>query len=146
MHAREDFRSNCVVTWDEQGSAQGHLGGELPRASPAHIAQRANGPILAYRIQVQEYGGLSNSARQKLKQIATDLNAVKRPRSHVAASLEAETKFIRSWGGEMHEVTTSGDGYAYRGRQFNSLSQVAREITGTRWSGPLFFGTRKKAA
>jgi len=103
-------------------------------------------PILAYRIQEREHGGLSNAARQKLKQIAKGLRSEKQSRSSISSNLKSGTRLIRSWGGEVHEVSVFGDGYEYRGKQFNNLSQIAREITGTRWSGPLFFGTKKQAA
>ena len=43
----------------------------------------------------------------------------------------------------MHQVTVLDHGLDYRGRHYRSLSEIAREITGTRWSGPLFFGLRK---
>jgi hypothetical protein len=56
---------------------------------------------------------------------------------------EAGTKLIRSWKGEVHEVLARGNEYVYRGNTYSSLSRIAREITGTRWSGPLFFGVKK---
>jgi hypothetical protein len=52
-------------------------------------------------------------------------------------------RLLRMWRGEMHEVIATGNGYLYRGQIYSSLSKIAREITGTRWSGPLFFGVRK---
>jgi hypothetical protein len=53
------------------------------------------------------------------------------------------TKLIREWQGVMQEVTALADGYEWQGRRYQSLSAVARAITGTRWNGPLFFGLRK---
>lgn len=102
--------------------------------------------ILAYRMQEKEYGGLSHSARSKLRQIAKGLRAEKQSEPTLKSSLKSGTRLIRSWGGEVHEVSISAASYKYRGREFKSLSEIAREITGTRWSGPLFFGTKKKAA
>jgi hypothetical protein len=113
---------------------------------PPTLRKKLMVPILTYRIQEREYGGLSNSARQKLKEIAKGLRSEKQTRSSIRSNLKSGTRLIRSWGGEVHEVSVSGNGYEYRGRQFKSLSEIAREITGTRWSGPLFFGTKKKAA
>ncbi len=55
------------------------------------------------------------------------------------------TRLIREWRGEVHQVTVGEDGFDYRGMRYGSLSQIARQITGTRWSGPLFFGLRKAA-
>jgi hypothetical protein len=51
------------------------------------------------------------------------------------------TRLLREWGGALHEVTVTDKGYEYRGVIFTSLTAVATEITGTRWSGPRFFGT-----
>jgi hypothetical protein len=55
------------------------------------------------------------------------------------------TVLIREWQGASHRVTVLDDGVIYRGRRHQSLSEVARAITGTRWSGPLFFGLKGRA-
>ena len=52
------------------------------------------------------------------------------------------TRLIRTWGGETHEVTVLERGYLWQERRYRSLSAIAGEITGTRWSGPRFFGLR----
>ena len=49
---------------------------------------------------------------------------------------------IREWHGTKHQVTVAKDGFLYRAKRFHSLSQIARTITGSRWSGPLFFGLK----
>lgn len=59
------------------------------------------------------------------------------------------TRFVREWRGKVHVVTVSDEGrYRWQNRDWNSLSEIARNITGTQWSGPAFFGTkpRKRAA
>ena len=50
---------------------------------------------------------------------------------------------LRDWQGVTHEVTVIDGGYEHQGKRYRSLSAVARSITGTQWSGPLFFGLRK---
>lgn len=55
------------------------------------------------------------------------------------------TRLIREWQGKTFEVTVMDRGYAYRGNRYESLSEIAREITGARWSGPRFFGLKKTA-
>jgi hypothetical protein len=50
---------------------------------------------------------------------------------------------IREWHGAAHQVTVLANGVVYRGKRYGSLSEVARLITGSRWSGPLFFGLKK---
>ena len=54
------------------------------------------------------------------------------------------TRFVREWQGKLHEVSVLPEGYEYNDRTFASLSEIAREITGTRWSGPAFFGLRRR--
>jgi hypothetical protein len=51
---------------------------------------------------------------------------------------------VRQWQGKLHEVITLESGYLYGGENFRSLSEIARAITGTRWSGPAFFGLKKR--
>jgi Protein of unknown function (DUF2924) len=62
--------------------------------------------------------------------------------SHDVHLLEG-TKLMREWCGVTHEVTVIDGGYEHQGKRYRSLSAVARAITGTQWSGPLFFGLRK---
>jgi Protein of unknown function (DUF2924) len=64
-------------------------------------------------------------------------------RSRHDVDLLEGTKLLREWRGVMHEVTVIDGGYEHQGRRYRSLSAVARAITGTQWSGPLFFGLRK---
>ena len=57
--------------------------------------------------------------------------------------LKPGTKLLRQFQGEMHEVLVADEGFEYRGKRYESLSEIARQITGTRWSGPLFFGLKQ---
>lgn len=54
--------------------------------------------------------------------------------------LHPGARLLREWRGRTHEVTVTDTGYVYRGQTYKSLSAIARQITGTRWSGPAFFG------
>jgi len=56
--------------------------------------------------------------------------------------LSGGTVLIREWHGTKHQVTLLKDGFLYRTKRFHSLSQIAPTITGSRWSGPLFFGLK----
>lgn len=51
---------------------------------------------------------------------------------------------VRQWHGKLHEVIVLEGGFMYGGEKFRSLSEIARVITGTRWSGPAFFGLKKR--
>jgi len=105
---------------------------------------------LAHRIQELAYGGLSETTRRRMDEILDEAGydengAVQKDRRHPKKSPTAPvkgTRLIREWNGERHEVITLRVGYEYQGRQYKSLSAIAREITGTRWNGPMFFGLR----
>jgi hypothetical protein len=94
---------------------------------------------LAYRIQERVLGGLDLATRRRLERAAQDLEAGRRRRSP-SKTIEPGTRLLREWKGVVHEVLVLEDGVDYRGESWSSLSAVAREITGTRWSGPRFFG------
>jgi Protein of unknown function (DUF2924) len=98
--------------------------------------------LLGYRIQERLHGGLSLQARNRLKQIAARLPTGPRSASHIIAPQEG-TRILRQWHGEMHEVRCTDNGLFYRGEKYSSLSKIAFVITGTKWSGPAFFGVKK---
>lgn len=56
------------------------------------------------------------------------------------------TRLVRQWGDRVHLVNVQANGYEYQGNRYQSLSEIARLITGTRWSGPLFFGIKHESA
>jgi DUF2924 family protein len=98
---------------------------------------------IAYRLQEKTFGCLKKSAERLLDRIfdAPAEDALKRlPKARASAG----TVLIRQWRGVRHRVTVLGHAVVYRGQRYKSLSEVARLITGTRWSGPLFFGLRRR--
>ena len=100
-------------------------------------------PFLAYRIQENAYGGLKPATRSKLRRIAGELEkSGASPEVRAPRKIKPGTCLLRHWRGEEHEVRVTGSGYEYKGASFPSLSHIARQITGTRWSGPAFFGLR----
>jgi hypothetical protein len=113
---------------------------------PGRVRPELMLPILAYRIQERAYGGLSPDASAKSQIVATSLRPQSRSRDEARQRFKSGTKLVREWKGKTHEVTLSGDGYHYMGKIYNSLSPIACEITGTRWSEPAFFGTKKVKA
>jgi hypothetical protein len=110
--------------------------------APPHVRKGLLVRSLAYRIQEQAYGALSRGSRNHLRKIVEDVNRGATPALVIAPRIKLGTRLIRQWQGETHEVTLLETGYAYRGRRYASLSEIARLITGTRWSGPLFFGLK----
>lgn len=99
--------------------------------------------ILAYKIQEQVYGGLSAEARKRLRELARKFAANPDAEMPGIRSIKPGTRLIREWRGQSHHVTVLEQGYSYAGKHYSSLSQIARLITETRWSGPLFFGLKK---
>ena len=91
---------------------------------------------LAYSLQAQTCGGLKPRTRRKLHLLAANPEAPidKRP------ALAPGTRLVREWQGTTHVVEVGPDGFFWQGQKCTSLSAIAREITGTRWSGPRFFG------
>jgi len=106
---------------------------------------------LAYRIQELAYGGLSPESRLELESLvegrggdpASAIDADLAPRGNKQAGLPKGTRLVREYGGKRHEVLVGEGGFEFEGRSFRSLSAIAREITGTRWNGPAFFGLRE---
>ncbi len=102
---------------------------------------------LAYRIQELFYGGLSEAAKAHLGQVARE-DPVARVDARVSDNSQGKsdilpgTRFVRIWKDRRYEVLAHQNGFEYDGRIFRSLSAVAREITGTRWNGRLFFGLK----
>jgi hypothetical protein len=86
------------------------------------------------------FGGLVPPTRRLLERVVGDLSP---RRGRITRKAAPGTLLIREWRGKAHQVTVHDDGIVYRGKRYGSLSEVARLITGTRWSGPLFFGLRK---
>jgi hypothetical protein len=100
---------------------------------------------LAHRIQELTYGGLKPAYQARLDAMVEGTekpNGRGRPARQDINLLEG-TRLLRDWRGVTHEVTVIDGGYEHQGRRYRSLSAVARAITGTQWSGPLFFGLRK---
>jgi hypothetical protein len=100
-------------------------------------------PILAYQIQENAYGGLKPSTRKRLQKLAEGLDRSPNAELKSGPQIKPGTKLIRQWRGRRHEVLASDEGFDYDGRRYRSLSEIAREITGTRWSGPSFFGLKQ---
>lgn len=115
---------------------------ELFGNSPSRALRRETLiPILAYRLQEKAYGGLKASVAKRLRAIlAEDRSTSGSPPFRPKVG----TRIVREWQGKLHEVTVLAEGYEYADRTYRSLSEIARAITGTRWSGPAFFGTRNR--
>ena len=98
--------------------------------------------LLSYKLQEQAFAGLGSGACRQLRQLARDVAKGSDLGVPGARRLKPGTRLARSWKGHVHVVHVIEDGFDYKGARYASLSEVARLITGTRWSGPLFFGLK----
>lgn len=116
----------------------------MRQPAPPHLRKELLVPLLAYKIQEQAYGGLSASARRKLRELAQQYEHTRdKPPAASTIEIKPGTRLLRQWQGNTHHVTACEKDFEYKGQQYRSLSEIARLITGTRWSGPLFFGLKQ---
>lgn len=95
---------------------------------------------VAYKIQEEAFGGIKPELRGQMIRIGASQSKIKTRRTH-EISIVPGTVLVREHGEREHRVTALADGgFEYGGQRFKSLSAVARFITGSSWSGPLFFG------
>jgi hypothetical protein len=100
--------------------------------------------IVAYRLQEQELGGLNDAYCRRLRRLAQEFEAHPKATLSSRPPIKAGTRLVRQWKEEVHVVNVESKSYEYKGTHYENLSQIARLITGTRWSGPLFFGVKVK--
>jgi hypothetical protein len=132
----------AMATPDLRDRWESLFGRPAPKRASRDLLLRA----LAYRVQEQVEGGLSKATRRRLARLAGGNGADTNPGPPPALRPKPGTRLVREWHGEVHQVTVLETGFEHRGTHYASLSQVARTITGTRWSGPVFFGLRKAGA
>ncbi|MCC7252096.1 DUF2924 domain-containing protein [Hyphomicrobium sp.] len=101
---------------------------------------------IIYKFQERALGGLSKSLMRKLEPrgAAPQDGHARKPAPPI--TLKPGTRLVREWHGVTHTVLVYADGVEWKGRRYQSLSVVAREITGAHWSGPRFFGLRSRSA
>jgi hypothetical protein len=100
---------------------------------------------IAWKLQERAFGGLGGVTKRRLTELALAIEAKADIARTRRVSLRPGARLIREWGGESHEVLVTEDGFLWRGKNWRSLSVIAREMTGTRWSGPRFFGLDRSA-
>jgi hypothetical protein len=111
-------------------------------ASP-HLSRELLIRAVAYRMQEVAVGGLRPERQRQLRQIAQELTENGHARMPLRAQLKPGTRLLREWQGRTYEVVVLDAGLSCQGTQYRSLSAIARKITGTAWSGPLFFGLKQ---
>jgi hypothetical protein len=119
----------------------------LYRSQPPRLSKDLLVRAIAYRIQELRYGGLNKASRRKLAALVEARDSGAEIANEGAQRIRVGARLVREWNGRTHTVMVEEDGFSYAGRSYRSLSAIAREITGARWSGPRFFGlTNKRGA
>ena len=115
----------------ERPALEAAWAGLFGRTPPRTLSRRLLEYAAAYHLQAQRYGGLSPALKRELLRAGPP-----RKRNPLAPG----SRLVREWHGRTHSVEVTETGFLYGGQSYRSLSEVARAITGARWSGPRFFG------
>jgi hypothetical protein len=99
---------------------------------------------LAYRLQERAYGGLASGTRRELQRLMRRLEKTGAIGGEDEVSVKPGTRLVREWHGRTYQVLVIDDGFMFEDRRFRSLSQIASSITGANWSGPRFFGLKRR--
>jgi len=113
--------------------------GAVPKHQSADLLRRR----LAYELQVRAYGGLRPDIRRRLGTLHRAFSSDPSFTPHAGRNLKTGTILTRVWKGTTHQVSILDDGSEYSAEHYQSLSEISERITGTKWSGPAFFGLRK---
>jgi hypothetical protein len=118
------------------------------RTAPDHLPRHLLFRILAYRLQADQLGDLDKNTQRFLGRLASGAQAGNEikvvdgdPSRH---GLQPGTILVREWNGAPQRVMVLDEGFAWNGTTYRSLTEVAFALTGTRWSGPRFFGLRDR--
>ncbi|HVP83749.1 MAG TPA: DUF2924 domain-containing protein [Rhizomicrobium sp.] len=118
------------------------LGTAPPRIQSSDVLRR----IFAWQLQARTFGEPDASSARQLRQIADALERDGNYEPQIRRDVSPGVVLTREWKGVTHKVTATAGGFEHLGKHYRSLSDIARTITGTRWSGPRFFGLEQKSA
>ena len=108
-----------------------------------HLSRELLIRAVAYRMQEVALGGLRPEPQRQLRRIAQQVKQTEGAAIRLRPQLKPGTRLMREWQGQTYEVVVLDDGFSWQGMHYRSLSAIARKITGTAWSGPLFFGLKQ---
>ncbi len=111
---------------------------------PRHIRRDLLVLAIAWKLQEKVYGGLTAAQKRRLAGITEELKKGGDQSVGPAIHLKPGLRLVREWRGETHDVLVLEDGFEWNSEHHRSLSAIAREITGTHWSGPRFFGLKPR--
>ncbi len=100
---------------------------------------------ISWKEQEKVHGGFPSALKRELARLADQLDRSGELDVERQMSLKAGTRLVREWRGRTCYVTVLQDGFLFEDRRYASLSKIATSITGTKWSGPRFFGLRQRS-
>lgn len=118
-----DLKAEWLAQFSE--NAPGLSPSLLRRAIAHHTQEQAHGGLPPATLRMLGVAGNSGNAREEIR-------------------LKPGTRLLREWNGTVHSVLVTADGLRFGERDYASLSQIAKEITGAHWSGPRFFGLKRR--
>jgi hypothetical protein len=114
--------------------------GAPPQLSSTELTRR----WLSWELQAQVRGGLDAAALRQLRQLGKSLRTNRSTSTAAQPSPAPGSVLMREWNGVTHRIVVLDDGFSWNAERYSSLSEIALRITGTRWSGPRFFGLRRR--
>src|SRR3981189_2861547 len=118
------------------------------RKAPDHLPRHLLYRMIAYRLQAERLGDLDRDTQRFLDRVAAGTREADDPQTGTTPSrhgLHPGTILVREWDGKPQRVMVLDQGFAWNGTTYRSLTEIAYAMTGTRWSGPRFFGLRGRA-
>ena len=139
--------SEQIVRLHELGSAELRTEWRrLFRTQPPSLSRDLVMRAIAYRLQELAHGGLAKVTVRKLESLAAALEEDGEIGLLSGPQIRPGARLVREWRGRTHTVSVTEAGFHYDGRDYASLTKIARAITGAHWSGPRFFGLKTREA
>ena len=110
--------------------------------APPNLSRELLVRAVAHRMQELALGGLRPEQQRQLLRIAQQFKQTGEATIRARPELKPGTRLMREWRGRTYDVLVLDDGFSWQNTRYRSLSALARKITGTAWSGPLFFGLK----
>ena len=114
------------------------------RKAPDHLPRHLLYRIIAYRLQAERLGDLDRDIQRFLDRVAAGDELPAKGDHLTRHGLQPGTIPVREWDGKSQRVMVLDEGFGWNGTTYRSLTHIAFAMTGTRWSGPRFFGLRKE--
>lgn len=144
---RSDVANSVSEIFEFHGSPRNELVIEFEKLyrqpPPRKMGRELMARAVAHQIQLRASPRSLSKLDRKLVTYARQLREAGQIRIAPSSAMKPGSRLIREWQGKLHEVSVRGGGFVYRDREYRSLSAIARDITGTRWSGPAFFGLKE---